>query len=110
MLRIFQELQRNLPQFTHLWVDRTPKRFTNNIWKTSFFHLMLNSNKKGGAAQNYKKKVHLLQYWWSVYPESAKKWVKGKLNKAFLHFLPNVCYFSKLKLAKNNEKPCLTCL
>ena len=26
------------------------------------------------------------------YPESAKKWVEGKLNKAFLYFLPNFCH------------------
>ena len=27
--------------------------------------------------------------------ESAEKWVKGKLNKAFLHFLPNLRIFEK---------------
>ena len=25
-------------------------------------------------------------------PESAEKWVEGKFNKAFLHFLPNFCH------------------
>ena len=28
--------------------------------------------------------------WIFGYLESAKKWVQGKLNRAFLHYLPNV--------------------
>ena len=59
-----------------------------------------------------------------------KKWVEGKSNKAFLHFVPKFCHiwwFFKVpqhlqraplwkiikygkKLAKNEEKPCSTCL
>ena len=27
------------------------------------------------------------------HPEAAEKWIEGKLNKTFLHFLPNFCHF-----------------
>ena len=65
---------------------------------------------------------------WKYY--RIEKWVYDKLNKDFLHFLPNFCHiwwlsnveyakgvaelwkiikYAKI-LAKNEEKPCTTCL
>ena len=57
----------------------------------------------------------------------VEKWVEGKLKKAFLHFLPNVCQIFAIYLmifqrcceklinygknvAENDEKPYSTCL
>ena len=59
------------------------------------------------------------------FPDSAEKWVEVKLNKGFLHFLPNfwhIWWFFKVSLhpfhfeknakilSKNKENPCSTCL